>query len=688
MDQRNLILAIVISAAIYIAFYFLYEKPRLEQMQAQQQAAQEQQQAQQQQQPQQQQPAPGTEAPGATSVPSTTAAPAPVDRAAALTQSPRIAIDSPRLEGSIALRGGRIDDVVLKDYRETVDPNSPNIVLLSPAAAPDAYFAEVGWVGEGTKLPNDETIWRADGDRLSPDKPLTLTWDNGEGVRFTRVFALDRNFMLSMTERVENGGDAVLTLYPFGRIRRVGTPALGISQILHEGPIGAFGNLVSDGKFTLRERQYDDLKGDGPCTVENPVNRFESVGGWLGITDKYWLVALIPHHQQRFTACYRWELVGGKDTYQTDYLGTAVSVAPDGTSEARTRLFAGAKEVRLLDAYRDGRFGDAPIPLFDRAVDFSGYLGYFLTLIAKPLFYLLDYIYLVVGNFGIAIMLLTVLVKLVFFPLANKSYRAMNKMKKLAPLMQELRQRFGEDKARLNQEMMGLYKREKVNPAAGCLPILVQIPVFIALYQVLYVTIEMRHAPFFGWIRDLSAPDPTSILNLFGLLPYDVPNLGFLHILSIGVWPLVMGVTMFLQQKMNPPPPDPVQAKIFMFLPIMFTFMLAQFAAGLVIYWAWNNLLSIGQQWLLKRMDERREAHAARRIVEKPKKPEPEEAEESTKPAKAEKPKKPEPEEAEESTKPAKAEKPKKPEPEEAEKSATPIRAEKPKKPAKPEKRI
>ena len=667
MDQRNLILAIVISAAIYIGFYFLYEKPRLEQMQAQQQAAQELQQAQQQQQPQPQ-PAPGTEAPGATSVPGTTATPAPVDRTAALAQSPRIAIDSPRLDGSIALRGGRIDDVVLKDYRETVDPNSPNIVLLSPAAAPDAYFAEVGWVagaGEDAKLPDDETIWQADGDRLSPDKPLTLTWDNGEGVRFTRVFTLDRNFMLSVTERVENGGDAALTLYPFGRIRRVGTPALGITQILHEGPIGAFGNLAGDGKFTLKERQYDDLKEDGPCTVENPVNRFDSVGGWLGITDKYWLVALVPDHQQRFTACFRWELAGGKDTYQTDYLGTAVSVAPAGTTEAQTRLFAGAKEVRLLDAYRDGRFGDAPIPLFDRAVDFSGYLGYFLTLIAKPLFYLLDYINWAVGNFGIAIMLLTVLVKLVFFPLANKSYRAMNKMKKLAPLMQDLRQRFGEDKARLNQEMMALYKREKVNPAAGCLPIVVQIPVFIALYQVLYVTIEMRHAPFFGWIRDLSAPDPTSIFNLFGLLPFDVPDLGPLSLLSIGVWPLVMGLTMFLQQKMNPPPPDPVQAKIFMFLPIMFTFMLAPFAAGLVIYWAWNNLLSIGQQWMLKRMDERREAQAAKRIVEKPEKrkkaEEPEEQEMPATPETLEKREKAEqPEKPGKPGKPAKREKPEK----------------------------
>jgi YidC/Oxa1 family membrane protein insertase len=577
MDQRNLFLAIAISAVIYIGFYFLYEKPRLEQMQAQQQAAQEAQQAQQaqQQQQQQQQPTPGAAAPG--TLPGTAAtatAPALVDRDAALKQSPRVVIDSPRLKGSIALKGGRLDDVVLADYRETVDPNSPNIVLLSPAAAANAYFAEFGWVGQGTTLPHDTTVWQADGDKLTPDKPLTLSWDNGAGVRFLRVFALDRNFMLTVTQRVENGSAAPLTLYPYGRIRRVGTPALGISQILHEGPIGAFGNLVGDGKYSLKERQYHDLREDGPCDAQNAVNRHESVGGWLGITDKYWLVALVPDAGQRLTACYRWELADGKDTYQVDYLGAELGVTPAGTAEVPARLFAGAKEVRLLDDYRDGRFGDAPIPLFDRAVDFAGYLGYFLTLIAKPLFYLLDIIYSAVGNFGIAIMLLTVLVKIAFFWLANKSYRAMNKMKKLAPLMQELRQRFGEDKARLNQEMMALYKREKVNPAAGCLPIVVQIPVFIALYQVLYVTIEMRHAPFFGWIRDLSAPDPTSVLNLFGLLPYSV------------------------------------------LLPIVFTFMLAPFAAGLVIYWAWNNLLSIAQQWLLKRLDERAEAQAAARKLE------------------------------------------------------------------------
>ena len=615
MDQRNLILAIVLSTAIIVGWMIL--QPILFPMPAP--TPQQQQAQQQQQQAQPQQPAPGAEAPA---VPGTVEGetPALVDRAAALARSPRIPIESRALKGSIALKGGRIDDIVLAKYRERVEPGSPNIVLLSPRGAAHAYFAELGWTGKETDLPGDDTVWQADGDKLIPGKPLTLTWDNGKGVRFTRIFTLDDNYMFTVTQRVENAGASPVTLVPFGRIQRTGTPALGISQILHEGPIGAFGNLGGDDKYSLKERQYHDLKEEGVCDAQHPANRFDSIGGWLGITDKYWLVALLPDSRQRLTACYRWWLSGTMDVYQADYHGVDVEVATGGSAETQARLFAGAKEVRLLDDYRDGAFGGAPIPLFDRAVDFSGYLGYFLTLIAKPLFYLLDIIYSAIGNFGIAIMLLTVLVKLVFFPLANKSYRAMNKMKKLGPLMQELRQRFGEDKARLNQEMMALYKREKVNPAAGCLPIVVQIPVFIALYQVLYVTIEMRHAPFFGWIRDLSAPDPTSVLNLFGLLPYAVPDLGPLHLLSIGVWPLVMGVTMFLQQKMNPPPPDPVQAKIFMFLPIMFTFMLAPFAAGLVIYWAWNNLLSIGQQWALKRLDARREAQAARRAIEKPQK--------------------------------------------------------------------
>jgi YidC/Oxa1 family membrane protein insertase len=620
MEQKNVILAIALSAIIIIGWGFLqpflFPTPPAPPVQQQTSA------------PEQAPPVATT--PGTAAIPGGVEAVPLVDRKTALEQSPRVAIDSPRLKGSISLKGGRLDDVELLGYRETVDPRSPSIVLLSPSGTADAYFAEFGWVAEGdTKVPDKDTIWQAGDDKLTPEKPVTLTWDNGEGVRFAREFSLDKNFMFTVTQRVENQSGTALKLHPFGRIRRLGTPAVGITRILQEGPIGAFGTV---GDEKLQYKQYHkmpedygqpeylngSLRAPDGCHVND---EFRSTGGWLGINDKYWLVALVPDRTQQLDACFRWQSVDKKDAYQVDYLGVEADVPPAGTIAATASLFVGAKEVSLLDDYKSN-FAGAGIPLFDRAVDFSGYFpGYSLALIAKPLFDLLDFIYTkLVHNFGVAIMLLTVLVKTVFFPLANKSYRAMNRMKKLAPQMTELRTRLGDDKVRLNQEMMALYKREKVNPAAGCLPLVVQIPVFIALYQVLYVTIEMRHAPFFGWIKDLSAPDPTSVLNLFGLLHYDVPHLGPLSILSIGVWPLVMGVTMFLQQKMNPPPPDPVQAKIFMFLPIMFTFMLAPFAAGLVIYWSWNNLLSIAQQWLLKRLDERRDKQGPKPPEQKPEK--------------------------------------------------------------------
>jgi YidC/Oxa1 family membrane protein insertase len=622
MDQKNVILALALSAIIIIGWGvlqpFLFPTPPAPPPQQQTTSTPAQ--------PTQTPPAPGTTAvPGAGT---TTPAVEQLDRESALAQAPRIPIDSPSLTGSIALKGGRIDDVVLAKYRETIDANSKNIVLLSPGGAPHAYFAEFGWAGEGTALPNDTTLWQADGSKLVPGKPLTLTWDNGAGVRFSREFHLDENYMLTVIQRIENTSGTALKLYPFGRVMRVGTPTVGLTQILQEGPIGAFGNVSGDEKYSLQYRQYhkipDDykqadylngsLRAPDGCYVND---KFKSTGGWLGINDKFWLVALIPDRAQQLEACFRWQSDAQTDIYQVDYLGVAADIPSSATVAATANLFVGAKEVNLIDSYSE-HFAGTGIPLFDRAVDFSGYLGYSLTLIAKPLFKLLDLIYRYVGNFGIAIMVLTVLVKAVLFPLANKSYRAMNRMKKLAPQMQELRTRLGDDKVRLNQEMMALYKREKVNPAAGCLPLIVQIPVFIALYQVLYVTIEMRHAPFFGWIRDLSVPDPTSVFNLFGLLPYDVPNLGPLQILSLGVWPLILGITMFLQQKMNPPPPDPVQAKIFMFLPIMFTFMMAQFQAGLVIYWSWNNLLSIGQQWLLKYLDARHEKQGPRPPEQRP----------------------------------------------------------------------
>ncbi|WP_119461228.1 membrane protein insertase YidC [Rhodospirillaceae bacterium SYSU D60014] len=576
MDQRNLLLAVLASMVILLGFQYFYEVPRQQQQQAEQAVQQERSEA---------QPPADTLAPTAPgTVPGTEAgtapAAAPKSREGALAETPRVRIDTPSLSGSISLIGGRIDDLVLKNYRVGVEPGSENIVLLSPLGGPNAYYADFGWVSAepGVALPGPATLWQADGEVLTPDNPVTLSWDNGEGLRFSATIHVDRNFVFTVTQAVENTGDAPVTVFPYGLVSRTGTPPVSGFFILHEGLIGALDDA-------LVEVDYDEVQ-------DQDIIRYDSEGGWLGITDKYWLVALMPDQQAQIEARFAHTLRNEKNVYQTDYRAGGLTVAPGQQVESESRLFAGAKEVRLLDAYGE-EFG---IPLFDRAVDFGWF--YFLT---KPIFYALDYLYRLVGNFGVAILLLTVGVKLVFFPLANKSYRAMSKMKKLTPEMTKLRDRYKDDKMKLNQEMMALYKREKVNPAAGCLPILIQIPVFFALYKVLFVTIEMRHAPFFGWIQDLSAPDPTSILNLFGLLPWGVPELGFLAILSIGVWPIIMGITMYLQQKLNPAPPDPVQARVFMMLPIVFTFMLGQFPAGLVIYWAWNNLLSIAQQWVIMR---------------------------------------------------------------------------------------
>ncbi len=514
-------------------------------------------------------------APDAAAVPARTAPSAQDSRAAVIARTPRVKINTPRLHGSISLVGGRIDDLTLADYRESLDPGSPEIVLFSPPGAAGAYFIESGWVASGTKvaLPGPETRWTASGATLGVDEPVTLSWNNGQGLVFKKIFAVDRNFMFTFTQAVENNGAETVVLNPYSLVSRHGTPSTSGFFILHEGPLGVF-----DG--TLKEVSYKDLQEAG-------MIQKTSTGGWIGITDKYWLAAVIPGVKEAVNARFVHQRVGDIDKYQVDFLGSPRTIAPGEEVLVETHSFAGAKEVRLLDYYSDF----LGIQRFDLAIDFGWF--YFLT---KPIFYFLIYINDVVGNFGISILILTVAIKLAFFPLANKSYRAMSQMRKLQPEMVKLRERFGDDRARLNQEMMALYKREKVNPASGCLPIIIQIPVFFALYKVLFVTIEMRHAPFFGWIRDLSAPDPTTLFNLFGLIPWDPPQ-----ILMIGAWPLIMGVTMYLQQKLNPQPPDPIQAKIFMLLPVVFTVMLAQFPSGLVIYWTWNNILSIVQQWVIMR---------------------------------------------------------------------------------------
>jgi YidC/Oxa1 family membrane protein insertase len=571
-ENKNLIVAIALSIAIVLGFEFLYNLPRLEKeraLQAERAASAPTESLA----PTTPTPAtPPAAAPGATPAPAAPAATAPREQ-------PRVKITADRVEGSIRLAGGRVDDLKLKDYRVGVEPTSDEITLLSPQGTPDPYFAEFGWVA-GSKdiaVPNSDTMWTADRQTLTSSQPVTLTWDNGQGLKFERRYAIDSNYMLQVTERVTNSGSAPVDLLPFGLVSRQNTPATAGYYILHEGPLGVFNG-------TLTEYNYDKLKDKK--TIEA-----KSTGGWIGITDKYWLVALIPDQKRENTSRFNHSIFGGTDRYQVDYLQAAQTVPAGGSIEATNRLFAGAKEVRLLDRYTD-EFG---ITRFDLAVDWGWF--WFLT---KPIFKALDYFYGLIGNFGLAILLLTVLIKLAFFPLANKSYRAMSKMKLLQPEMEKLRAKYGEDRQRMSQEMMGLYKKHGANPVAGCLPIAIQIPVFFALYKVLFITIEMRHAPFYGWIHDLSAHDPTSVFNLFGLLPWAPPEL---HLMggTMGAWPLIMGVTMFLQQKLNPQPPDPVQAKIFLLMPVFFTFLLASFPAGLVIYWAWNNVLSVAQQWLIMR---------------------------------------------------------------------------------------
>jgi len=483
-----------------------------------------------------------------------------------------VRINTPRLHGSVALTGGRIDDLTLATYRETTDPKSPEVVLLWPSGTKDPYFAEFGWVAgaSGPKVPGPETPWTASGGPLTPNAPLTLTWDNGGGLVFTRTISVDENYMFTVRDAVRNSGTAPVNLLPYALISRTGTPQVGGYYILHEGLIGELGG-------SLREVTYSSIQSGKPTD-------YSSTGGWLGFTDKYWLTALVPAQDEAIKARFTHLVENGVDRYQTDYLGPAITVPADGTAASSTRFFAGAKEVDLLNQY-----AESGIPHFDLAIDFGWF--YFLT---KPIFLVLQYFYRLLGNFGLAILLLTLIIKLLFFPLANKSYAAMSKMKLLQPEMQKIRERFPDDKARQQQEIMAMYKKVGANPLAGCLPIVIHIPFFFSLYKVLFVTIEMRHAPFFGWIRDLSAPDPTSFANLFGLIPFTPPEF-----LAIGAWPLLMGVTMYLQQKLNPQPVDPVQARMFMMLPIVFTYMLSAFPAGLVIYWAWNNLLSIAQQWAI-----------------------------------------------------------------------------------------
>jgi len=598
-DQKNTVLAIALSIMVIVGFEFFYFAPQreAEEIYFAEQAALQQEAASQGVISAQTGDSPATpsagDAPSLTGeAPSLPGSVTPiggetnggVSREKALAATPRIEVRTPRLQGSLSLEGGRIDDITLTNYRETIDAESPQIILLSPQGSENAYFTEFGWIGPNA--PDRNTLWKANGKVLTPDQPVTLSWDNGEGLIFTRKISIDDEYLFTITQRVENRGNAAVELLPYSLVNRSNTPETLGFYILHEGLLGVF-----DG--TLSEIDYDDLQEEPKGTIIN-----QTTGGWIGITDKYWLVALLPDQSVPITSRFIHSNTAGTDKYQVDTLRAALAVPAGGSVEITDRVFIGAKVVGVLDDYAEA-YG---IVNFDLAVDFGWF--YFIT---KPIFFALSYFYGLIGNYGLAILLLTVLIKAAFFPLANKSYKSMSKMKKLQPKITELREKFGDDKAGMQKEMMALYKTEKVNPAAGCLPVVVQIPVFFSLYKVLFVTIEMRQTPFFGWIQDLSAPDPLGVLTLFGLIDWnpavwlEMNSLGMLAILNVGVWPLVMGVTMWLQQKLNPQPPDPTQAKIMMMLPIFFTFILAGFPAGLVIYWCWNNILSIAQQWLIMR---------------------------------------------------------------------------------------
>ncbi|TKT71632.1 membrane protein insertase YidC [Afipia massiliensis] len=587
IENRNTILAVILSGLVLIAWQYLYNIPQMEKQRAAQQAELAQKQA----------ANPATTAPGATPTPGTTptapaqqagapttpatpAAAAPVQpRPTVIAASPRVKIETPSISGSIALTGARIDDVALVKFRETVDPKSPAIELFSPSGTKEPFYAEFGFVpsaGSTVKMPTKDTVWTQEGTgALTPAKPVTLTWNNGQGLTFKRTISIDDKYLFTIKDDVSNVGDAPVTLYPFGLISRHGVPPVSGYYILHEGLIGVLGEKG------LQEYGYKAI--DEAKAVE-----FKVTNAWLGITDKYWAGTLLPSPKANVQARFSSNLVGTLRTYQTDYLLDPLTVAIGGTATTTTNLFAGAKENAVVDTY------DRQLSLnkFDRLIDWGWF--YFIT---KPMFFLIDWFFHIVGNFGVAILAVTVLVKLVFFPLASKSYASMAKMKAVQPQLAALKDKYPDDKVKQQQEMMEIYKKEKINPIAGCLPILIQIPVFFSLYKVLFVTIEMRHAPFFGWIRDLSAPDPTNLFNLFGLLAFDPTQLPVLgYYLHLGIWPIIMGITMWVQMKLNPTPPDPTQKMIFDWMPLIFTFMLAGFPAGLVIYWAWNNLLSVLQQ--------------------------------------------------------------------------------------------
>jgi len=543
-------------------------------------------------------------APPATALPQ--AATPPVAGAAAdpvtapvtpVADAPRLTIDTPELSGSISLLGGRIDDLSLKSYTETLKPDSPIVRLLSPVGRDAAHYALFGWQPAGDltfdEVPGANTEWRvAEGGTLSTDAPVTLIWDNGRGLTFTRSITVDDKFMFTVTDAVTNAGTADVRLAPYGVVARHGKPkTLQNIWVVHEGAVSRTDNLLCERKYTsswfgcdgFGELPFNETEAAQAVVVEATTD------GWIGFTDHYWMTVLVPEQGKPFTAVTKY--TPGSDVYQTETRQPVLTVAPGATVQSATRLFAGAKEWETIRQYQaDGVAG------FIDSIDWGWF--YFLT---KPIFAVLHWLNQIMGNMGLAIIGLTFVLKLLVLPLAYKSYVSMARMKELQPEMEALKERAGEDKQKLQKEMMQLYKDKKVNPAAGCLPIFIQIPIF-SLYKVIFVTIELRHAPFFGWLNDLSGPDSSTLFNLFGLLPWAAPEPGsVLALIFIGILPILLGITMWLQQKLNPAPPDPVQQQIFAWMPWIFMFMLGGFASGLVVYWITNNLITFTQQYLIMR---------------------------------------------------------------------------------------
>ena len=554
MENRNVLIAIVLSSLVLIFWAVFFQPPPVERKVDQQQIAKNQE----------------GESPSVDGNQESIAN--EITRDAIISSTKRIKLENQNIKGSISLTGAVIDDIIFKNYNETIEGKN-KIVFLNPKNSPKEYFIETGWaVGgdEKIKLPLVSTIWKTVGNNvLTPNNPVTLEWNNGEGLIFTKKIELDDKFLFKITQEIKNNSNKAFQFYPYAQINRKGKPEGRQIYILHEGFLGVFGD-------ELKEENFDD--------IEKEKFVINSSTGWLGITDKYWLTAIVPEKNSEFKA----EFVAKNEKYRANYIIKNPKILNPGNSiNNEIKAFVAAKEVAVIDNYAE----KLNIEKFDLAIDWGWF--YFFT---KPLFFVIDYFFKLTGNFGVAIVILTACIRIVFFPLANYSFRSMAKMKVLQPEMIRLKELHKNDKTKLQQEMMALYKKEKVNPISGCLPIMIQIPFFFAIYKMLYVTLEMRHQPFFGWIKDLSERDPTSIFNLFGLIPWDPPSF-----LIIGIWPILMGLSMFIQQKLNPTPPDPIQAKIFMFFPIFLTIILAPFPSGLVVYWTINNILTILQQWIIMR---------------------------------------------------------------------------------------